>query len=57
MKTSMRSSGTPATKKKAPAQLFTRGQPNSFADYMLALSNNAATFFQLSPLPVPPRSV
>ena len=47
----------PLTKTKAPAQVFARGQLRSFAGYVLALSNSAATFFQLSPLPVPPRSV
>lgn len=47
----------PTTKTRTPAQASARGQPRSFTDYVLALSNSAATFFQLSPLPVPPRSV
>jgi hypothetical protein len=47
----------PTTKTKAPAQASARGHPRSFTDYVLTLSNSAATFFQLSPLPVPPRSV
>ena len=41
---------------KAPAQVYT-GAIIFSVGQVLMFSNNAATFFQLSPQPVPPRSV